>query len=235
MMGMKNTREIERLPFTVRVVTDPADLEAAVSIRKSAYGRHVPTLAATMNTVEEMDTQPGCKVLLATSNLDGEPLGTMRIQTNRYAPLCVEKSVALPNWLADDGMAEASRLGICLGKTGRLVKVAIFKAFYLYCIENQITWMIATGRRPVYRDYKSLMMEDVFPEREMIPMAHVGDIPHRVMFLKAIDVESKWKEARHPLYHYFFNLNHPEIQVQADEDFSSQIQEPLGEYLSIAN
>ena len=37
----------ERLPFSVRIVSSEEDLNKAVMIRHSAYGRHIPTVAAT--------------------------------------------------------------------------------------------------------------------------------------------------------------------------------------------
>ena len=47
--------------------------------------------------IESCDRDPGTAILLAESKLDGAPLGTMRIQTNEYAPLAVEQSVRLPD------------------------------------------------------------------------------------------------------------------------------------------
>lgn len=86
----------ERLPFTIRLVRDPADLRKAIAIRHAAYARHVPALAETLRAPEHSDAQDGVVVLLAESKLDGSPLGTMRIQTNQYRPLALEQSVDLP-------------------------------------------------------------------------------------------------------------------------------------------
>lgn len=83
----------EVLPFTVRLVGDDQDLSKAVQIRHSAYARHLPTFAETLKTPESADSEEGVVVLLAESKLDGSPLGTMRIQTNEFKPLCVEQSV----------------------------------------------------------------------------------------------------------------------------------------------
>jgi hypothetical protein len=100
----------EPLPFTIRVAGNERQLRKAVSIRQRAYGRHVPALAELLRVPEAKDHEPGCVVLVAESKLDGEPLGTMRIQTNRYRPLAIEASVALPAWLSGNVLAEATRL-----------------------------------------------------------------------------------------------------------------------------
>ena len=88
----------ERLPFTVRAVRNESDLMKAVRIRQTAYGRHLPGLAALLRVPEPYDREDGSVVLLAESKLDGSPLGTMRIQTNRYGKLGLEDSVVLPEW-----------------------------------------------------------------------------------------------------------------------------------------
>lgn len=77
---------MERMPLTVRIVRDDVGLQKVVSIRRSAYARHLPEFAETM-MIESSDRDRGTVVLLAESKLDGAPLGTMRIQTNAYGPL----------------------------------------------------------------------------------------------------------------------------------------------------
>ena len=203
----------EYLPFTIRVVTKRDDLEQALIIRREAYARHTPELAAGMTQLEEVDLAEGSAVLLATSKLDGRPIVTIRIQSNRDARLLVEQSVTLPPWLAGDSASEASRLGVVQGRVGSLVKVCLVKAFYLYCLENEITWMVVTGRHPLYRDYQALLMEDVFPDQEMIPMQHIGGIPHKVLALNVVEARQRWRDAGHPLYQYFGETIHPDIEI----------------------
>lgn len=212
--AMKN----ENLPFTIRLVEDENDLGKALQMRQSAYGRHVPELAKQFDKADQYDHEPGTVVLLAESKLDGEPLGTMRIQTNRYTPLALEGSVTLPDWLQGKVLAEATRLGVARGHVGRLVKVALFKAYYQYCRDTGVDWMVIAGRSPLDRQYESLLFEEVFPERGFIPMQHAGNIPHRVMALKVESVEPVWKEAEHKLYDFFFHTRHRDIRVADQSD-----------------
>ena len=90
----------ERLPFTVRVVSDDATLNSAISIRQAAYGRHVPELAKLLGEPEAHDRDPDVVVLLAESKLDRVALGTMRIQSNQSHGLSLEQSVTLPTGYA---------------------------------------------------------------------------------------------------------------------------------------
>jgi hypothetical protein len=211
----------ERLPFTVRIVRGEEALHKAVSIRQAAYARHVPAFAATLNSPEPNDHDRGSVVLLAESKLDGSPLGTMRIQTNRFNDLSIAKSVELPAWLKNKSMAEATRLGVGLGQTGRVVKTVLFKALYLYCIEEEIEWMVIGARSPLDRQYEALLFQDLFPG-QFIPLRHANNIPHRVLAFEVGTADERWAEANHPLYKFMVQTYHPDLDL-SDSDYSAGI------------
>ncbi|MES2933959.1 MAG: hypothetical protein V4805_10790 [Pseudomonadota bacterium] len=214
-LPVKATKQ-ERLPFTVRLVRSQDDLDKAVHIRHAAYARHVPEFAQSLKQAEQKDGETGVVILLAESKLDGSPLGTMRIQSNQYKPLALEQSVTLPHWLQDRSLAEATRLGVTDEKTGRLVKTVLFKAFYLYCVQNDIEWMVVTGRAPIDRQYERLMFKDVYPELGYIPLPHVGNMLHRIMSFSVNSAESNWAAAQHPMFDFIFRTHHPDIDVGSD-------------------
>lgn len=216
----------QRLPFTLRIASTEADLEQAVHIRHSAYARHVPALAELLRAPEAGDHDEDATVLLAESKLDGEPLGTMRIQTNRAKPLAIEKSVALPAWLRHRRLAEATRLGIATGRVGRVVKVMLFKAFYLYCKRAGIDWMVIGARSPLDRQYEALLFQDVFPGRGFVPLAHAGNIPHRILGFEMATADARWRAAQHPLYGLFCRTHHPDINVRGVELRTDAIVQP---------
>lgn len=209
----------ERLPFTVKIARSEEELAKAVNIRHAAYSRHVPAVAAQLQTSESYDREEGSLVLLAESKLDGSPLGTMRIQTNRYRPLALEQSVDLPDWLQGRSLAEATRLGIAEGRVGRIVKTVLFKAYFEYCLSADVEWMVITARSPLDRQYDALLFKDVFPEGGYIPMQHVGNIPHRVLAFEVGTAEARWAKASHSLLNFMRHTHHPDIDL-ADGDFS---------------
>jgi hypothetical protein len=212
-LGNPHAYPEEILPFNVRLVHDMDDLNKAVHIRHTAYARHLPKFAETLKTAEREDSESGVTVLLAESKLDGSPLGTMRIQTNQFKPLCVEQSIELPEWLKGKRLAEATRLGVTDGKGGRLVTTVLFKAFYLYCSQIGTEWMVITGRSPIDRQYERMLFEDVFPGVGYIPLAHVGNLPHRVMASNVATAEARWTAGNNPLFDFAFRTHHPDIQV----------------------
>lgn len=204
----------ERLPFTVRVASSDEQLQKAVSLRQHAYGRHVPALGELLREAEAKDHAPGCVVLVAESKLDGEPVGTMRIQTNRYAPLAIEESVELPETFAGCSLAEATRLGVAVGRIGRVVKTMLFKALYLYCVEESIEWIVIGARAPLDRMYEGLLFTDVFTEDDYFPLKHAGNIPHRILALEIDTADARWRAAQHPMYDLYVNTHHPDIGIR---------------------
>ena len=210
----------ERLPFTIRLVREEQDVRKAVSVRHAAYARHLPALAEKLLMPEATDFEDGVAVLLAESKLDGAPLGTMRIQTNRYKPLSIEQSVELPAWLQECALAEATRLGIEQGHTGALVKTVLFKAYFQYCLDAGIEWMVITARRPLDRMYEKLMFSDVVPGGGYIPMQHVNNIPHRAMCFEVGTAEERWAAANHPLFNFVFRTRHPDIDLRPSREIA---------------
>ncbi len=208
----------EYLPFSVRLVRNAEDLAKAVHIRHAAYARHVPTFADTLRFPEASDVEEGIAVLLAESKVDGSPLGTMRIQTNQFGPLSLEHSLTLPDGLQGLSLAEATRLGVTGTGAGRLVKTVLFKAFYLYCVQSGVDYMVVSGRAPVDRQYDSLLFQDVYPDLGYIPLPHVGNMLHRIMSFEVATAQTRWEAARHPLRDFIFHTRHPDIDLGAAHD-----------------
>lgn len=213
----------ERLPFSVRLVRSEADLVKAVQIRHSAYARHVPAFAETLRAPEAYDKQDSTVVLLAESKLDGAPLGTMRIQTNARGPLPLEQSFKLPPHLRHATLAEATRLGVTERFEGRAVKTVLFKAFFLYCQMQGIDWMVITARTPIDRMYERLMFKDVSPSLGYVPLAHVGNLPHRIMCFEVQGAEQRWDSQRHPLFDFVFRTEHVDIDLGRSQREGLQI------------
>ena len=203
----------ELLPFVIRPAVAEEDLRKAADIRHRAYARHVPEFAASLLEPEPEDYGDGSLVLLAEAKLDGSPVGTMRIQTNSGNPLKLEQSLRLPGWLAGTSLAEATRLGVEQSAVGRIVRMALFKAYYFFCLDAAIDWMVITARKPLDRIYEGLLFQDVLPGGALVPMHHVGNMPHRVMAFSVPDADRNWVAVQHPLYQFMVQTVHPDIRL----------------------
>jgi hypothetical protein len=209
------TRLAEELTtFTVRIAATDDDLWKAVQVRHAAYARHLPDLAERLRNPEPFDYDETSAILLAESKLDGAALGTMRIQSNLARRLLIEQSVALPAWLCNASLAEATRLGVSQGRTGGVVKMMLFKAFYQFCLRGGVDWMVIGARPPLDRRYAALLFRDVLPHARLVPLRHAGNLPHRVMAFEIRTAEARWAEAGHPLYDFFCRTLHPDIDVR---------------------
>lgn len=214
---------IERLPFTIKRVHSDEDMRKAVQVRHAAYARHIPAFAQTLLLPEAADYADDAIVLLAESKLDGTALGSTRIRTNLARPLDLEESVVLPAWLQGRRLVEATRLGVGEGREGRLVKMALIKACFMYCQLNGIEWSVATARSAIDRQYEQLTFVDVFPGQDPFPLSHVGNLPHRVMAFEIGTFEQRWTQAHHPLLNFFFNVRHPDIDLGTSDSRATRL------------
>ena len=202
----------ELLPFKVEIATE-AQLDGVIQLRAASYGKHLPELGAKLREPEAADFAYGCEVFVATSKLDGSVLGTLRTHSNVMEPLPLQRSLNLPGSYAGKRMVESTRLCV-KGNTGSsIVRAALFKAFYSYCMAQGVDQMMATGRRPLDRMYDGLMFTDVGETGKFYPMAFTGGVPHRVMSLVPELVRTLWTGANHSLTGFFFETHHPDIDL----------------------
>lgn len=201
---------VEWLPFTIRQAASASDLEKAVQIRHQAYARHLPLVAETLKCPEHDDTEDGVVLLIAESKVDGSPLGTVRIQTNRINPLNLEQFVSLPDWLNGKTIAEVRRLAVAHGTPGRLVRMVLLKAVYQYCAHNDIEWILVGARPPLDRMYEQLTLADVLAGKTFLPKQN--NIPHRVLGLETRAFHDRLLATNNPLLSFFFYKDHPDIQ-----------------------
>jgi hypothetical protein len=203
------------LPFTVRIVRTDEQLARAVRIRAEAYSRHVPTLGEILESPEGVDRDPNSIVFLAEGKNDGEPLGTIRIQTNFAAPIPLETSIDLPDQFRGRPVAGVSRLAVKAGSRGRLVKVALFKALHRYCLAKQVEWILIGARPPLDQTYVDLGFYDMFEDRKLRPLATAAGVMHRILCFEVFTAERRWFELSHPLYLFMGQRFHPDIEIFA--------------------
>jgi hypothetical protein len=203
----------ERLAFEVRRAETQDDLFKVVAIRHEAYSRHLPELGRRLTAPEPADTEPGYTVLLAENRLDRSPLATVRLQVNEFGPLALERSLDLPGWLQGRKLAEATRLALAETVRGRFVTQVMFKAFFQFCLEQDVEWMVVCARPPLDRIYLSLLFEDVVPGGVFIPLKHSANIPHRALAFNVATAEARWRTAGHPMYAFMGLTVHPDIRV----------------------
>lgn len=211
----------QTLPFVVCIASQ-ADMADVAALRYTSYGKHLPELGARLRNPEEADYELGCEVLVAKSKLDGSLLGTLRTHTNVLKPLPLQTSIRLPAAHQGQRMIETTRLCVKGNPNSSLVRNTLFKALFQYCFSQDVAWMMAAGRRPVDRLYDALLFTDVDEPGAFYPMAHAGNMPHRVMRFSPAHAQETWAACHHPLYEFVFETEHPDIDLTASSQLNFQ-------------
>ena len=200
------------LPFVVRMASQ-SDLTDVAGLRSNSYGKHLPELGIKLREPEDSDYELGCEVMVARSKFDGSLLGTLRTHTNVFKPLPMQASIRLPEQYQGVRMVETTRLCVKGSPNSSLVRNSLFKALFQYCHSQNVTWMMAAGRRPVDRIYDALLFADVGEPGAFRPMAHAGNVPHRVMSFSPAHAKTNWATCQHPLYEFVFETRHADIDL----------------------
>jgi hypothetical protein len=203
----------QSLTFEIRIARTHQDLQAACRVRAQSYGHHVPQLHSVLLEPDLLDADEHTVVVLGVDKATGNAVGTARFQTNAGGPLLIEHSVTVPETMRSDSRAEITRLSAVAG-SDPLVKLGLMKASYLFCMANQVRWMIIGARNEaLIRQYRRLGFADVFDDGRVVPLLHAGRLGHRVLAFDVMAAERTWREPRHALYQFIFDTVHPDIQL----------------------
>jgi hypothetical protein len=204
----------ERLSFTLRPVESRADLLLACRVRAAAYGRKNPAYGEAMLEPDRTDASPWTTVFVCEDRITGEPVGTARVQaTTRGGEIEIEKYVEPPAHILRYGRGEISRLAAVLG-ADPFVRLALWKASYLYCLAVQVRWMVlGVGKPSLPRAYQSLGATDIFEDRRQVVLGHGGNKPYRILGLEITACEHRMRAENHPLCGFMFDTVHRDITV----------------------
>lgn len=205
------------LPFIVRPVRNEAELRAACAVRATAYGRRLPNVLSLWCEPDELDRQAGVTVFAAFSKASGEVIGTVRLATNHLRPLQIETATTLPAGVHGARNAEITRLAVLPGHDDPTIKLSLMKAVYEASLGAGVEWMVIGARLPsLVRGYQRLGFTDVLPAGTTVPLAHAGNLPHRVLAFNVRTAEADWRAAQHPFYGFMIEQQHPDIVARHD-------------------
>jgi hypothetical protein len=204
---------VAQLSFTVSLASSWDDLAQAAAVRAASYGHHIAELRSVLAEPDDVDLDPGTVVFVCEDKASGKVVGTARVQTSIDSNLLVERAVGLPAEILDHGRAEITRLASVQG-ADPLVKLALMKAGYLYCLANQVRWLVIGARKEaLIRQYMRLGFADVFGDSRRVALAYAGGLPHRILKFDVTAAEREWFARRHPLYGFMKNTVHPDIEL----------------------
>lgn len=201
------------LSFTLRVARSAPELEGACAARSVGYGHHLPALTAAYSVPDAIDLDPATAVFVCTDKRRGHTVGTARVQVSTRGPLLIEQAVALPEAMVNHARAEVTRLSAVPG-ADPLVKLALWKAAWLYCQASQVRWLVIGARsEALVRQYRRLGFDDLHADQRSVPLAHAGGVPHRVLMFNTMTAERHWHGANNALYGFMIETLHPDIDL----------------------
>ena len=203
------------LPFTLKMVRTEDQLARICQLRSQAYGRHLPHMAAALREPEAVDREPGVVSFMAEDKVSGLVVGTMRVHLNAHRPLPIESVLTLSDELRGHLLVEVCRLAIRPGYNNQLVRLALFKALYLYSYAHQAQYMVVAARRPLNEIYKALGFKpaDGGVDEHWIELPYAASVPHSMLKFDVVVAERTWYEMAHPLYQFMVRTFHPDIRV----------------------
>jgi hypothetical protein len=205
---------ITNLSFSLRLADTERELQGLCEVRAESYGRHMPGVREAFLSADQIDRSPDTAVLICEDKQTGRIVGTSRIQTSLRAPLLIEGCIEVPPHMATFGRAEITRLAAVPG-ADPMVKLALWKAAYLYCQAAQARFMVIGARsEALVRQYKRLGFDDVYSDRRMVPLDYAGGALHRVLAFDVVTAERTWRQSSNPLYSFIFDNVHPDINFQ---------------------
>jgi hypothetical protein len=202
----------ESLPFRVRLAESSQDIEKAVEIRAAAYARHVPGLGDALRRPEPDDLRPDALLLIAEGKLDGDVVGSLRLQHNFDRRLRIEGELTLPDVYQGKRLVEVRRLGVGNGTSGKMVMAALVKAAYELCHAASIDYLIFGARQSVASMYRAMHFDDVL-NGGTIRLSYADDVPHSIFSLPVRDADRRWRTTGYSLYEFAARTEHPDIQI----------------------
>ena len=206
----------ELLSFTLRRAETHQDLLRACKVRAAAYGYKAPEYRESMAQPDSIDASPWTTVFICEDKISRDAVGTMRVQTREHdrGELEMERYVRLPEYLRRATCSEVTRLAAPLG-SDPFVRLALWKAAYLFSASQGISWIVMTVRKPaLIRAYERMGSKDVFPDRsDGFLLPYVGNLPHRIFALDIDNFYSFWSDTKHPLLEFMTATNHADIMA----------------------
>lgn len=193
--------------IAIRIARTAADIEKALHVRWLGYRKYD---SFAKSELEDLDRGDNCTLLLAEDD-EGKPIGTIRILDRRHGPIELEKFLDVDSLLpgSSRSIAEATRFSVPHTPSARRLKLLLWKAYYLLCVQRGIEHMLVSMRPGAARDYERLLFSRV--EGGTYSHAVLGNLPHESYCLHVPTAPDRFERHKHPLLPFFTQTEHPEI------------------------
>jgi hypothetical protein len=195
--------------FVTKVVTE-IELQKVFNIRWLGYKKYFKQKD---DVIDQFDFSPHATILMATDE-HRQPIGTIRILDRRYGKIEIDDFLNVNKLLSKEEhpCAEATRFCIPNNANSKLIKLILWKSFYLYCLYHKINTILIAVRPSAARSYRHLLFEDI-GDKGVFNHSVLGNIQHYTYKLNVPTAEEKFRSYKHPLYEFFCVQQHSSIKI----------------------
>lgn len=206
-------REIEELPFTVRVAQSETDRKAAAALRAQAYGRHAYAPGATEHVGHVDDADRRALLLLVQDKGSGDALGTLRVSSSLRGPAPVPEG--MPRGAsAGATFTYLDRFAVASNVQADIVMLALVKAQWFLAYHEGVQWILAAALPPLARRYRRLGMAALVDnERGQFQIPALTSTPYEAVGGRLTDMPARVIRTTPAVVPFFVNKEHPDIAV----------------------
>lgn len=206
-------REIEELPFTVRIAQNESDRERAAALRAQAYGRHGYAPGTTEHVGHVDDADRRALLLLAQDKCSGNALGTLRVSSS------LRGTTPIPDEMPRGASIGATftyldRFAVASDAHTDIVMLALVKAQWFIAYHEGVQWILAAALPPLARRYRRLGMAALVEnEGGQFRIPALSSAPYEAVGGRLPDMPARVIRTTPAVVPFFVNKEHPDIAV----------------------
>jgi len=163
--------------------------------------------------VDSKDFNPNATLLLAEDE-QNNPVGSIRILDRRSGRIELDQFIEVNSLLSRDEMpcVEATRFSIPKHPNAGAIRFLLYKAFFLYCKNNQINTMLISVRRITSHNYRYFYFKHLGPAG-IYHHPLMGNLEYHTYKCNIAETCKFLKLLNYQLYHFFCVKEHLNINI----------------------
>jgi hypothetical protein len=205
-------KKIEELPFIVVISRDDSTAARLLATRERAFNRHSHPFKNTDSFKKTLKADPGL-IVSAMLKSSGECLGSVKIESNFDEQFYFEKEVSTPDLVERIGSICLSRLSVTEGQMGLTVRLALWKAVYLYAHARESQYVYGFVDTPRHRLYRSFGFEPAIDGNPDLILECHENLPMKLVRSEVNSFQATLLRTSEKVEEFFFQTRHPDIQI----------------------
>jgi hypothetical protein len=205
-------KTIQELPFSIVISRDDATSSRLLATRIRAFNRHAHPFKSSEYFQSTLKVDSAL-LLSAELKNSGESVGSVRIESNVTERFYFENEATTDDLEKKIVSICASRLSATEGPLGKIVKLALVKALYLYAHANQCAYVYAFVDKARLRLYRNLGFVPAIDGNPNLELKCHDYLPMQLVRSEVGNFQKRLSESDETLAAFFFSTRHPDVKV----------------------